>query len=72
MRARIHNKWAADLSEGMQQMKEDMLHTLGYAIGATLAAGLLGLLVVWILVTVQQPQATGCEVKPANYRGVKK
>lgn len=55
-------------------MKEDMLHTLGYAIGATLAAGLLGLLVVWVLMSIQpHPHNNGCEMpKPANYRGVKK
>lgn len=53
-------------------MKEDMLHTLGYALGATTAAGLLGLLVVWVLVSVQPHPATGCDAKPANLRGLRK
>lgn len=42
---------------------------VGYAIGATIGAALLGLLVMWVLVSLQSHQQNGCgEVKPANLR----
>ena len=50
----------------------DWLHTLGYALGAMIAAAVLGLVVLFAFTGFQQHPANGCEVKPANYRGVKK
>ena len=50
----------------------DAIQTLGYAIGATFAAACLGLLVVWVLINIQPQPTSGCEVKPANLRGVRK
>lgn len=50
----------------------DWLHTLGYALGAMIAAAVLGLVVLFAITGFQQHPTNGCEVKPANYRGVKK
>lgn len=50
----------------------DFTYTLGYAIGAMIAAAVLGLVVLFAITGFQQHPSNGCEVKPANYRGVKK
>ena len=50
----------------------DWLHTLGYALGAMIAAAVLGLVVLFAFKGFQQHPANGCEVKPANLRGVRK
>ena len=50
----------------------DFTYTLGYAIGAMIAAAVLGLVVLFAITSFQAHPANGCEVKPANYRGVKR
>lgn len=50
----------------------DFTYTLGYAIGAMLAAAVLGLVVLFAFTGFQQHPSNGCEVKPANLRGVRK
>ena len=70
VRADLRNSRATNMPGGMQM--RDAIQTLGYAIGATFAAACLGLLVVWVLINIQPQPTSGCEVKPANLRGVRK